>query len=306
MPFSHHSHSGQFCGHAENRLEEVVQTAIEKKMEVFAMTEHMPREEEDFYPEEVHILSQSVCQNWCNRQNKINTTASLANLFDDYYHEARRLQKAYASKIKLLVGVEVDWIRPSSGEFIQMLLNKYQFDLFVGSVHHVHTIPIDYGYNAYLEAREKAGGSDERLFEDYFDLQLEMLKAMKPPIVGHFDLIRLLGDDQNVDFRQWAGVWKKVLRNLDFIAAYGGIIELNSAALRKGMRDPYPQASICKVNTLTSWSSVTVIKHSNRSLLLKEVNSRYLMTAMALLMLLRTTGVYLNSSKQLAYPASLS
>lgn len=53
MPFSHHSHSGQFCGHAENNLEEVVQTAIEKKMEVFAMTEHMPREEEDFYPEEV-------------------------------------------------------------------------------------------------------------------------------------------------------------------------------------------------------------------------------------------------------------
>lgn len=28
-------------------------TAIEKKMEVFALTEHMPREEEDFYPEEV-------------------------------------------------------------------------------------------------------------------------------------------------------------------------------------------------------------------------------------------------------------
>ena len=53
MVFSHHSHSGQFCGHAENTLEEVVQCAIEKKMEVFAMTEHMPREEEDFYPEEV-------------------------------------------------------------------------------------------------------------------------------------------------------------------------------------------------------------------------------------------------------------
>jgi len=53
MPFSHHSHSGQFCGHANNTLEEVVQTAIEKRMEVFAMTEHMPREEEDFYPEEV-------------------------------------------------------------------------------------------------------------------------------------------------------------------------------------------------------------------------------------------------------------
>ncbi len=53
MPYSHHSHSGEFCGHATNTLEEVVKNAIEKKMEVFALTEHMPREEDDLYPEEV-------------------------------------------------------------------------------------------------------------------------------------------------------------------------------------------------------------------------------------------------------------
>jgi histidinol-phosphatase (PHP family) len=54
MPFSHHSHSGQFCpGHAKNQLEEVIQTAIAQKMEVFCLTEHMPRGKEDFYPEEV-------------------------------------------------------------------------------------------------------------------------------------------------------------------------------------------------------------------------------------------------------------
>lgn len=53
MPFSHHSHSGQFCGHAKNSLEEMVQTAISKGMRMYALTEHMPREVEDFYPEEV-------------------------------------------------------------------------------------------------------------------------------------------------------------------------------------------------------------------------------------------------------------
>lgn len=54
MPFSHHSHSGQFCpGHAKDSLEEVIQTAIKKKMQVFCLTEHMPREAVDFYPEEV-------------------------------------------------------------------------------------------------------------------------------------------------------------------------------------------------------------------------------------------------------------
>lgn len=54
MPFSHHSHSGQFCGHATDTLEEVVQRAIALKMQVFALTEHMPRDQDsDLYPEEV-------------------------------------------------------------------------------------------------------------------------------------------------------------------------------------------------------------------------------------------------------------
>lgn len=54
MPFSHHSHSGQFCpGHAKDTLEEVIQTAIAKNFKVFCLTEHMPRTQEDLYPEEV-------------------------------------------------------------------------------------------------------------------------------------------------------------------------------------------------------------------------------------------------------------
>jgi len=56
MPFSHHSHSGQFCGHAAGTLEEMVQAAIGKAMKVFALTEHMPRDVKDFYPEEVRMI----------------------------------------------------------------------------------------------------------------------------------------------------------------------------------------------------------------------------------------------------------
>ena len=161
--------------------------------------------------------------------------------------EARRLQREYQPKIKLLVGMEADWIRPQSKEFFEDLLEKYQFDLFVGSVHHVHTIPIDYNQDMYVKAREKSGGTDEGLFEDYFDLQLDMLRIMRPPIVGHFDLIRLLSDNKDVTLSRFGGVWRKILRNLDFISHYGGVVELNSAALRKGMVEPYPQMEICKV-----------------------------------------------------------
>ena len=111
----------------------------------------------------------------------------------------------------------------------------------------MHTVPIDYDREMYEKARNLAGGSDLRLFEDYFDAQLDMLQELKPLVVGHFDLIRLKSDDMERSFKSWEGVWARILRNLDFIAGYGGMLEINGAALRKGMSEPYPKAEICKV-----------------------------------------------------------
>ncbi|KAK2741498.1 histidinolphosphatase [Onygenales sp. PD_40] len=232
MPFSHHSHSGQFCeGHAKDQLERIVQTAIAKKMRVFAVTEHMPREEQDFYPEEIEA------------------NATEAGAFENeaaYFKEAQRLREKYKAQINIPIGFECDWIRPSSLTWINNSLARFPFDFFIGSVHHVHTVPIDFDSPFYHKARDIAGGTDEKLFEDYFDAQFAMLQALKPPVVGHFDLIRLKSDDPERSFQQWPAVWDKILRNLDYVAEYGGMLELNSASLRKGMSEPYPKGEICK------------------------------------------------------------
>ncbi|KAL9040595.1 MAG: hypothetical protein Q9180_001810 [Flavoplaca navasiana] len=233
MPFSHHSHSGQFCAHAQDNLEDVVKAAIARKMQILALTEHMPREQQDLYPEEASIAGSY-------------TEKVLLHTFRQYYVEARRIQQAYLADINILIGMEVDWIRPSSKVYIQDLLTEYPLELFIGSVHHVHCVPIDYSIALFDEARNLSGGSNEKLFEDYFDLQYEMLTALKPPIVGHFDLIRLKSDEPNTNFAGMEGVQRRISRNLTFIANYGGVLELNSAALRKGLKEPYPNAEISK------------------------------------------------------------
>lgn len=232
MPFSHHSHSGQFCGHAANTLEEVILKAIRLGMTTLCLTEHIPRDEIDFYPEE------------CNDHDE----ASLAKLYEDFYHEGRRLQRLYSGQISIFVGFESEWIRASSLKLIHGILDKFPVDIFVGSVHHVHTVPIDYDTELYHKSRGLGDGTDEQIFADYFDSQLEMLQALKPPVVGHFDLIRLKSDDPERSFKTWPRVWEKVERNLHFIATYGGVLELNSASLRKGMSEPYPQVEICQVS----------------------------------------------------------
>jgi len=207
-----------------------VQQAISKGMSTFCMTEHMPRDEADFYPEEL------------DNHNE----ASLAKLYDDFYVEARRLQKLYASQIQLFVGFEGEWIRPSSLQLCQNILEKHDVDMFVGSVHHVHTVPIDFDLPLYHKARNLSDGTDEGIFADYFDSQYEMLQALKPPVVAHFDLIRLKSDDPERSFKTWPRVWEKIERNLKFVTEYGGVLELNSSSLRKGMSEPYPQVEICQ------------------------------------------------------------
>ncbi|RMD41680.1 hypothetical protein DV735_g3458, partial [Chaetothyriales sp. CBS 134920] len=232
MPFSHHSHSGQFCpGHASDTLEQVVQTAIAKGLRVFGLTEHMPRHDEDQYPEE--------------REAGFNLSWHLTNEAA-YIQEALRLRDKYRSEIELPLGFECDWIRPESRTLIERSISSHPYDYFVGSVHHVHTAPIDYDAAMYADAKQKAGGTEERLFEDYFDAQLDMLQATRPPVVGHFDLIRLKSANPDGSFKSMTGVWGRVIRNLKFVASYGGILEINTAALRKGMREPYPNHEICQ------------------------------------------------------------
>ena len=243
MPFTHHSHSGQFCpGHARNTLSEMLNKAIDRRMIVFAMTEHIPRGELDLYPEEVSSGGGAELQR---------------NHYEGFVVEARKLQRDQDEKLargeracKVLVGMEGEWIRlGESAAIAQDLIQRHTLDFMVGSVHHVQTIPIDYNQEFYERARRQAGGTDRSLFLAYFDAQLEMLETLKPLVVGHFDLIRLYSDASDDDLKNLGGdmeVWDQICRNLNVIKGYGGVLEINSSALRKGLKQPYPRREICK------------------------------------------------------------
>jgi histidinol-phosphatase (PHP family) len=170
---------------------------------------------------------------------------------DAYLAEAQRLQAKYAHQIHILIGFEGEFIRPAYGPLVQKLFEPACLDYFVGSIHHTAGIPIDFDKAMYVQARDAAGGTEAAMYETYYDEQLVMLQALKPRVVGHFDLVRLLSDDPGRDISAWAegsGVWDKVRRNLKFIAAYGGWVECNTSALRKGLAEPYPARPIAMVS----------------------------------------------------------
>lgn len=243
MPFSHHSHSGQYCAHAKGSLSDMVAAAVSKNMIVFGMTEHMPRGKDDLYPEEVESGFDAK---------------KLAEDFESYVKEAERLRQEHANNssglvgrgtpTELLLGFEAEWIRPAeSTAMVHRLIQMHRFDYFIGSVHHVHTIPIDFDRKLYEKARNACGGSEEQLFNDYYDAQYWMLQALNPKVVGHLDLIRLLSDEPDRDWRSYGNgeIWSKITRNLCYIVEYGGLLEINTAAWRKKLEEPYPRSEIC-------------------------------------------------------------
>jgi HisJ family histidinol phosphate phosphatase len=179
--------------------------------------------------------------------------SSLASLFprhESYLAEAARLQAKYAPKIHILIGFEGEWIRPAYGPLIESLAAHPAVDYFIGSLHHTKGFPIDFDRAWYAKAVEACGErGEEELFEAYFDEQYQMLRAVKPRVVGHFDLVRLFSAEPGRELKGeegWKGVWERVVRNLEFVKGYGGWLECNTSGLRKGLAEAYPKREIAE------------------------------------------------------------
>ena len=124
------------------------------------------------------------------------------------------------------------------------LRSRYKPDFIVGSVHHVNDIPFDMGPDQYALALQRTGGYEE-LYAAYFDRQHELLRVLKPEVVGHFDLIRIF-DANYLEHLLLPLVWKRICRNLELIRREGLILDYNLRALSKGAAEPYVAAPILK------------------------------------------------------------
>jgi histidinol-phosphatase (PHP family) len=225
----HGGHSGEFCCHAVDSLEEIVVAYIEKGFDWVGITEHAPPVDDRFrYPEEIKAGLNA-------RQ--------LYGRFERYIAACRRLQKKYIQTIQLYVGFETE---ASSGSipFIQDLARLFKPDYIVGSVHHVDDIGFDYSAEWYAKA-VAATGSLEALYCRYFDAQYQLLSAVRPNVVGHFDLIRIFDPSYEATLAL-PSVQNRVRRNLELVHSMDMIMDVNVRAITKGAAEPYPTRTILR------------------------------------------------------------
>ncbi|EDQ89818.1 uncharacterized protein MONBRDRAFT_16917 [Monosiga brevicollis MX1] len=226
--WSVHSHSGQFCSHARDSLAEIVHTAHERGFSHYGLSEHMPRANPAFlYPEEIEAGL---------------GPKELAEQFESYVQEARRLQQAYAGRLSIAVGMETEFCEPGSLKAARELRQQHNLDYIVGSVHHVDGIAIDFDAAQMARAEQQAGGPTA-LAVRYFEHVRTMIEALQPTVVGHFDLFRLFRGEIPLT----GPVLDAALRALTAGLEHDCIFEINTSGLRKGLPGPYPHADLLKM-----------------------------------------------------------
>lgn len=218
----HGGHSGQYCNHAQDRLEDIILQYIKLGFPTVGITEHIPPPAEQFlYPDEKELGL---------------TVDALDKRFAEYIIEIRYLQKKYADQITIYAGMETETVTGYKSH-IDALIKRFNPDYIVGSVHHIDDICFDYSQEEYDRLVDHLNGI-ETLYCRYFDLQFEMIRNLKPFVVGHFDLIRIYDEDYPSTL-QYPEVEKRIDRNLELIRSYGLVMDFNLRPLVKGKHEPY-------------------------------------------------------------------
>ena len=170
-----------------------------------------------------------------------------AERIGDYVTEARELADGYDGRLRILCGIEADYLQGASSPD-RRVYAAYDLDYVIGSVHFVRA-PDGAAVAVDASPRELAdgiaahfGGGAEALVRAYFAAVRESL-AFDFDVVGHPDLVRKFNLKHPYFDERAAWCREELERTADAIAASGKVVEVNTGAISRGwLDDAYPSA----------------------------------------------------------------
>lgn len=194
-----HTHTF-YSKHAVGTVDELILEALAKGIQVLTVTDHAP-----FYVDEKNRLLDSE--------------------LDRYFEDIERARRDYAGRIKILSGLEFDYM-PGSFDYTAKILNRYDLDFAIGSIHYI-LLP----RGEQVKVWDLPRLSEPQVIKSYFRILGDLLKCGLFDAVGHADiLLRGVPDSELVKYFE-------TIRSL--FVQYGVAFELNTSGIRKTALDSH-------------------------------------------------------------------
>jgi len=214
LTFDHHTHHHR-CGHARGSIEDYVRAALALGMEEVGITDHAP-----LY--------------WMDGDYPQPGSAMARSQLPEYVDEVLALRRKYAGQIRILLGMEVDFV-PGTEAMYRDELSPYPWDYLIGSVHYVQ------GAHIYHQSRWRGGVPAEAQYAEYFDLVRQSARSGLFDVLGHITGLLAYGPAPSGELRA-----REFADTAATIAASGVAIEINASGLRKGGPEPFPHGDLLR------------------------------------------------------------
>jgi len=220
MKIDLHNHT-QLCGHAKGSIEEYIEKAIEKRIDIFGFSDHAPMKFDQKY----------------------RMSLEEADIYEKDVSEAK---EKYKNSIEILLGYEVDFI-PG---LMENRILKADVDYLIGSI---HFLPKSKSHNDILMHQEFWGFDNpefigeyknrdiDNVWQDYFDAVELMAKSGLFQIAAHLDLIKVFNFKPKKDIRLIAKNAIKAIKRSDMV------IEISPAGMRKPVEEIYPSQKLLEM-----------------------------------------------------------
>jgi len=202
-----HNHTS-LCNHAEGKISEYIDKAIEAGTKYFGFSDHAPM---DFDPKYRMTFEQ----------------------MKSYETDVLYAKEKYKDKIEILLGYEVDFL---TNHMDKRILNA-QVDYLIGSVHFIDEWGFD---NPEFIGKYEDEDIDE-IWQKYFNTIEEMAKSELFDIVGHLDLIKVFKFMPKKSISSIAKNAMQAIKKADMV------LELNVAGLRKPIGEAYPSIELLQM-----------------------------------------------------------
>lgn len=207
-----HSHFSSDC---EEQMEDMIKEAINKKIQVIAITDHIDYDYKD---------------------PTINFDFDVTVFLD----EIRKLKNKYGKEIKILVGLELG-LQEHITDKLENLTNQYSFDFIIGSFHTVDSKDL-YRGDFYV------GRTSQEAWDIYLDeVYSTLLKFDNFSVLGHLDLIKRYNEGvRGIELLEYKEKLEKIFR---LIIKKNIGLEVNTSGLRKtyGLNETLPSKDILQI-----------------------------------------------------------